>query len=75
MKALVLYLKCEAEHPRQQIAHRRAALSGRQAIERWHSTSIQSCSSPENRRPPKPLNPLRGLGFWVKGFFRVRVKP
>ena len=42
----------QAEQPRQQIAHRRAALSGQRAIDRWHSTSVQSCSS-----PPKPTTP------------------
>lgn len=42
LKAIVLYLKSEAEQPRQQIAHRRAALYGRQKIERWHSASVPS---------------------------------
>ncbi|CAE7212694.1 PU1 [Symbiodinium sp. CCMP2592] len=53
----------QAEQPRQQIAHRRAALSGQMAIQRWHSTSVQSCSSPQNRRPPKSLNSLRPHGL------------
>ena len=61
MKALVLYLKCEAEHPRQQIAHRRAALSGRQAIERWAQHLNSILFQPRKPTTPEALEPFEGF--------------